>query len=48
VDRHHEFRARGFHHDAYVFLRGVARDVNETSFFFDDIAAVFVNMPDHF
>ena len=42
VNRHDEFRADRLSHDANVFLRGVAADMNQPAFFFDDIRALLI------
>ena len=47
VNRYHEFRAHGFGHDANVFLRSMAADVDQAPFLFNDVRAAFVDESDH-
>src|SRR5690606_24557013 len=45
VDRHHITRPGSLHHNAYVFLRSMARNVDQPPLFFDDIRTAFVQVP---
>jgi len=46
VDRHDVFWPRSFDHYLYVLLRSVARDVNQTTLFLDNVRTAFVEVTD--
>ena len=48
MDRHDEFWPHRLCHDANVFLRCVAADVNQPALLFDDVSAALVHETDHF